>query len=420
MMKGFKHISVSSANFAVLFLMVIFTAVSCRNPLPSCEDPLGCVTIRPNDPIQIAYMLSLSGDTAVIGNDSLRGIELAVVERGDQLLDHPIELVRYDSGCNLRLGGRAAESIVESGTIVGIIGPTCSDVARSVIPTVNEAGQLLISPSATASNLIDAQPADARIGQNGFLRTVPNYLTQAEVAARFAREELQMETAVTIQDGSDYARELQQRFSQTFQRLGGRVLFHGTVVVGETAVQDIVAELVAEQPDVIYLPLFAPEANVVALRLLESDDSENITLIGTDSLFNQAFAVSAETTVENMFVTGTAVSGPAYERFLASWQIQFETLPQSHYHAYSYDAANILLDAITQVAISEGDSLLIGRQALRDAVFSLTTYQGLTGEISCAATGDCAANESVGVYQLSSEEISGRNWPPQVVWKPAN
>ena len=134
-------------------LLVALTAVSCRDVLPDCQDPLGCVTIRPNDSIQIATMLSLSGNTAVIGEDALRGIELAVAEREGKLLNHDIELLGFDSGCNQRLGGRAAESIAGNESVLGIIGPTCSDVARTVIPIVNEAGQLLISPSATALRL---------------------------------------------------------------------------------------------------------------------------------------------------------------------------------------------------------------------------------------------------------------------------
>ena len=420
MMKFIKNFSLPPVGSAVLLLMVLFTAVSCRNALPPCEDPLGCVTVRPNESIQIAYLLSMSGNTAVIGEDALRGLEMAVADRDGELLNHPIELLGFDSGCNQRMGGRAADSIADNETVLGIIGPTCSDVARTVIPTVGEAGQLIISPSANASSLTGGVSGAANEYQGSFFRTVPNNLAQAEIAATYAFQILGKETAVTIHDGTAYSRELQQAFSQAFQRLGGSVLFQGSVVIGETAIQDILTELVGVQPDVIYLPLFAPEANLVALRLLEMNDTDEITLIGADSLFNPEFAISAETAAENMLISGTAVTTPAYNAFLEAWANRYETAPKSNYHAHAYDATNMLLDAINEVAIRSGDSLLIGRQALRNTVQSMSNYRGLTGTIICQSTGDCAAIDSIGIYQFTNDETSGKNWPPEVVWKQQN
>ncbi len=396
----------------------MLTAVSCRDVLPACEDPLGCVTIRPNDSIQIATMLSLSGGTAVIGEDALHGVELAVAQRDGMLLNHEIELLGFDSGCNQRLGERAAEAVAANNAVIGVIGPTCSDVARTVIPIINEAGQIIISPSATASNLTDDQPEALANRRQSFFRTAPNNLMQAQVAATFAYEVMGKQTAVTIHDGTAYARELQQQFSQTFQRLGGSVLFQGSMTAGDTAVQDILAELVAEQPEVFYLPVFAPEANLIALRLLEMNETENMMLIGADTLFSPEFAISAETAVENMYISGTAVHGPAYSAFLEAWANQYETPPQSLYHAHAYDAANILLDAISRVSVQSGDSLIIGRQAVRDAVLEMTNYRGATGSITCQFTGDCAAADGVGIYQLHNDEISGKSWPPEIVWTP--
>jgi len=400
-------------------LLVMLTAVSCRDVLPDCQDPLGCITIRPHDSIKIAYLLSLSGSTAVLGEDALRGVELAVAQRDNVLLNHDIELLGFDSGCNQRLGERAAQSIAENEAVAGIIGPTCSDVARVAIPIINQAGQVMISPSATASDLTDDQPEAVARRQNSFFRTAPNNLVQAQAAAMFAYEVLGKQTAVTIHDGTAYARELQQQFSQTFQRLGGSVLFQGSVVVADTAVQDILTELIAGQPEVFYLPIFAPEANLIALRLLELNYTNEITLIGADSLFSSEFAISAETAVERMYVSGTAVHGQAYDNFLEAWSTRYETEPSGWYHAHAYDATNMLLDAISRAAVrSSNDSLLIGRQALRDTIREITNYHGVTGTITCQVTGDCAAPAGVGIYQLSNNEISGKNWPPEIIWTP--
>ncbi|HID33945.1 MAG TPA: hypothetical protein EYP25_05130, partial [Anaerolineae bacterium] len=40
----------------------------------TCDDPLGCVTIGPDDPVRIGYALVLSGPNESLGVDSRRGI----------------------------------------------------------------------------------------------------------------------------------------------------------------------------------------------------------------------------------------------------------------------------------------------------------------------------------------------------------
>jgi branched-chain amino acid transport system substrate-binding protein len=60
------------------------------------------------------------------------------------------------------------------------------------------------------------------------------------------------------------------------------------------------------------------------------------------------------------------------------------------YYAHSYDAANLLLNAIEAVAVPDQDGTLhIGRQALRDALYGTTGFDGLTGSLTCDEFGDC-------------------------------
>ena len=54
--------------------------------------------------------------------------------------------------------------------------------------------------------------------------------------------------------------------------------------------------------------------------------------------------------------------------------------PISIFHAHAYDAFNMVKAAIEKVAIQQSDgTLLIPRQALRDAMYATADFQGLTG-----------------------------------------
>ena len=69
----------------------------------------------------------------------------------------------------------------------------------------------------------------------------------------------------------------------------------------------------------------------------------------------------------------------------------------------------MILAAIEQVAVQDQETLHIGRQALRDALFATRDFEGLTGILTCRPTGDCA-DARVSVYQIVSSEP--HSWQP--------
>jgi branched-chain amino acid transport system substrate-binding protein len=133
-------------------------------------------------------------------------------------------------------------------------------------------------------------------------------------------------------------------------------------------------------------------------------------------LLQPSFPVGAGAVVDNMYVTGTAVSGPAYNTFLNKWQARHGEVPQADFHAFAYDATNLLLNAIEAVAqVGSNGALVIGRDALRQAVAETADFPGLTGSMTCDSFGDCASKEVIGVYQFTTTEVLGRRWPPLLV-----
>jgi branched-chain amino acid transport system substrate-binding protein len=70
----------------------------------------------------------------------------------------------------------------------------------------------------------------------------------------------------------------------------------------------------------------------------------------------------------------------------------YQEPPHPIYHATTYDAANLLFTAIEAVAVPDARAdgrLHIGRQALRDALYTTAGYPGLTGSLICDKYGDC-------------------------------
>src|SRR3990170_3877450 len=102
-------------SFVVFSLLIIASMVlaACGGaapPAPECTDPIGCVTIGPDEPIHIAYAFVTSGSDATLGLDTKYGAEIAIDDRGGKLLEHDIKFDGQDSGCNAEGGTPAAPS----------------------------------------------------------------------------------------------------------------------------------------------------------------------------------------------------------------------------------------------------------------------------------------------------------------------
>ena len=82
-----------------------------------CEDEIGCVEVADGEAIHLAYMLTISGGTAALGEDSLGAIQIALADRGE-ILGHSVELTGEDSGCSAEGGQTAATKVSADPTVI--------------------------------------------------------------------------------------------------------------------------------------------------------------------------------------------------------------------------------------------------------------------------------------------------------------
>lgn len=377
-------------------------------PAAVCEDAIGCVEIAADAPIKLAYALVIAGPNESLGLDSLYGVEIAVSDKGGTLLGHDILLVGEDTGCSAETGLAAATKLAADPTIVAVIGTNCSSEVRAGMPLFSQAGFSVVSPSNTAPDLTEAGNEN---NHPGYLRTAHNDKIQGAAAAKFAWEVLGVKKAATIHDGSIYADRLQQVFAEEFIALGGEITNQEAVAPEQTDMGPTLTGIAANAPELIYFPIFLPAGGFVIRQAKETAGLETTILMGADGLFSPDVVEAGGDAVEGFYVSSPFVSGAEYDAFVAKYQEVYGKLPISIFHAHAYDAANMIMGAIEQVAIQNADgSLLIPRQALRDALYATKDYQGLTGLLTCTPTGDCA-NPIIGVYQYAAGV-----YPPTLVW----
>ena len=408
-----------------VYLIGIISICAISFPLPvaaaSCNDPLGCIEVVPDDPIVVGAMLVMSGAINYLGEDTLGGVELALLARDYTLLDREIELVVEDSLCTAEGGQTAAQRLAADPTVVGAIGTNCSSAAQGAIPIISDAGMVMIAPSNTSPSLTNADIASGGSHMPGYFRTSQNGLIEGMRLAEFAVLALGAASLATVHDGDPYTEGLSRAVAGTFAELGGDVLYEGAVNKGDTDMASILTEIAVHQPDVIYVPLFEPESNFFAAQMQHIVGLEDTIIIGGAASFSSSFPENTGEAAVGLYVSGPLVSGAAYDELLAQWREEYGADPPSGYHAHAYDATNLLLNALEAVAVTTDDgSLLFGRQAIRDAIAATTEHPGLTGLLTCREdspfAGDCSPGTALAVFVITEAEVYDDNWPPPVAW----
>ena len=410
---------------SILRLVTVFSLLAIIH-LPavaedSCQDPLGCVEVGADEPIAIGAMLVVSGAINYLGEDSLGGVELALLARDNMLLDREIELVLEDSLCTAEGGQVAAQRLAADPTILGAIGTNCSSAAQGAMPIISESGMVMIAPSNTSPSLTNEDIATGGSHLPGYFRTSQNGLIEGMRLAEFAALALEAKTLATVHDGDPYTEGLARAVADTFTDLSGAVVFEGAVNKGDTDMASILTEIAVNAPDVIYVPLFEPESNFFAAQMQHIAGLEDTIIIGGAASFTAGFPENTGEAAIGIYLSGPLVSGDAYEELLKQWDEEYGTDPPSGYHAHAYDATNLLLDALEAVAaVNDDGSLVFGRQAIRDAIAATEDYPGLTGQLTCREdspfAGDCSPGTALAVFVITEAEVFDDHWPPPVAW----
>ena len=374
-----------------------------------CTDALGCVTIGPDDPVHIAYWGVLSGADSSLGEDSKRGVEIAIDDKGGQILDHEILLTTEDALCTPEGGATAAAKLATDTSLVGLIGSSCSDETVGGIATLTNAGLTTISPSNTRPALSDPNRGP---DYAGYLRTAHSDAFQGKAVAEFAYNVLGARRAATLHDGSSYAQALQQVFADNFVALGGEIVAQEAVAKDATDMKPVLTTIAAANPDFFYYPVFVAVGGYVTNQIRSVAGLEEVPIAGSDGIFTADLLKGAGPNVEGMYLSSpdfSAFTGD-YAGFIKKHEAKYGGSTLSTFHAHAYDAANILFAALEKVAVVGDDGTInVPRQALRDAIYATKDFQGITGNLSCSPSGDCGA-PVIAVYQVVNSDPA--SWNP--------
>ena len=363
--------------------------------------PLGEVEIKRGEPIEIRALLSESVVTSV---SPLIGTAIGLaIENFGPIHGHPVSIEILDEKCSGEGGRAAAEIVAADARVVGVIGTLCSGAAVEASPILSAAGLSMISPANTSPRL--TSDLAGNVGPDyyeGYYRVTDNDLIEASVVAHFSFDELGLRTMGTVHDGDAYTSAIANAFAVEFRAHGGTVPVITRVEKGQTDMSTVLAKFAAAAPDGVFIPLFQAEAMSLIRQAAKSGALGGVTMIGGAATLTTTILALPES--EGLHFTApdpgdsgntNQATGSSAADVLAAFEVAFGGPPTSSYWAHGYDATTLLLSAIEQVAVVDGETLSIDRAALRDALAGTADFRGILGTLSCDDFGDCGIGRSV-------------------------
>jgi branched-chain amino acid transport system substrate-binding protein len=309
-------------------------------------------SVRAQEPIKIGVILPLTGPSAAIGQEDLKGIQLAIDEAGGKILGRSVELVIADDQNSPNVGLTEVRRLVENEKVSAVVGSLNSAVALAIHAFTARAKVPYIS-GGIVRDLTDQRKSP--------------YTFRASVAAGqlegvIAQFVVQNGWPDVILMGSDYAagRDAVAQVGQTIKQLKGNVVSEVFPRAGETDYAPFFSRLADRKADAVYGFFFGGDT----LRFVRQYRSSGLKfpLIMTDVALSaggvaQALGkdIDGVYSVEYWF---NGLTDPRSAAFIDAFAKKFNMAPEGIAYC-GYVQGRVIVEALKKLdgKVTDGDAL---------------------------------------------------------------
>lgn len=204
---------------------------------------------RSEPSIRIGFVAGLSGKAADLGVAGRNGVQLAIEQQNARggINGRQIELFVKDDEQNPAVAKRVIGELIEQ-NIELVVGPMTSSMAMVMMPQINAAKTILLSPTVTTTDLAGKD--------DNFLRVISVTSDYAAKSARYQYEKLGCRTIAAIYDSNNrsYTESWLNGFRAVFESLGGRmVLIKSFPSARDTVYLPLAKELLEARADAVLI-----------------------------------------------------------------------------------------------------------------------------------------------------------------------
>lgn len=346
----------------------------------------------------IGVIAPLSGDLSALGLGIRNSVDLAIQQanKNGTIPGWTLKLDAEDDQATPDVGKNAATKLASDDTVVGVVGTLNSSVAQSVIPVLNAANIVQVSPANTNPTL--TQGTDAANPS----RPYPNYFrtcTTDAVQGPFAAQYLLgagIKKVATIHDKKAYGQGLVEAFTKAFQAGGGTITDAETINPDDKDFSAVISKVKPTGPDAIYYGGEYPQAGPLSKQVAAA--GLNVPVMGGDGIYDPNFIKLGGRDGDLATSVGAPVETlDSAKAFVEAYKAAGFSEPYAAYGAYSFDAANAIINAL-KVSLASASDAKSARQATITAMADVS-FDGATGKVAFDKFGD-SVSRVLTVYKV--------------------
>jgi branched-chain amino acid transport system substrate-binding protein len=341
--------------------------------------------------ILIGVGVPLSGAQAAVGQQILKGVQLAVEDLNavGGLNGEKILITSGDDQADPKQGGVVAKKFINDGVKI-VIGHATSNVSLDTSELYQEKNILMISPSAINPKLTER-------GLWNVVRVASRDDHQAAVAAGYIKDHFDNKKIAFAHDRSNSGQTLADATRKKIGLLGLReILFEG-VSISEKDFSPLITKLKTEQADLLYWGGSYLEAGLLIKQMREQ--GLKTVLMSGDMIASDEVALIAGMGAEGTVMTFPLPARARLEAKDIIKKLESKNIEPESYLLNAYASVQILADAARKIKSTD-------TKKLAEELRSGTNFKTVIGEISFDKQGDRTRSDyAIFVWKKSGDKI---------------
>jgi branched-chain amino acid transport system substrate-binding protein len=339
----------------------------------------GCAPKETND-IKVGVNAEITGSKPTVGDSCKNAAQLLATQvnadGGLKIGDkkYPITLYIEDNEDKPESAAAVSKKLISQNNVLAILGPNASGNAIPAARICEDAKVIMISPWSTNPKTTEKMKYVFRAC------FVDDF--QGRVMAKFARDNLKAKTAAVLYDvASEYNKGIAEIFNKDFEAMGGQVVAFESYTKDDKDFSSQLTKIKSANPDVLFLPNYY---NEVPLQVQQARRlGITCEIIGSDSWGSDELLKLGGKDLEGCFFSthyAPDIATPKAQKFIKEYEAKYGKKPDD-VAALTYDSGQLLLTAIAKAGARD-------RQKVRDALATISEFEGVTGKMKFAGTGD--------------------------------
>jgi len=361
---------------------------------------------------KIGVIAPLSGDLSALGLGIRNSVKLAIDQANESgaIPGWTLELVEGDDQATPDVGKNAATDLAADDAVVGVVGTLNSSVALSVVPVLDAARIVQVSPANTTPSLTKGEDfaANPKRPYTNYFRTATTDAIQGKALAEYLYTTSGVKKVATMHDKKVYGQGLVTAFTQEFEAAGGTIVAAESINPDEKDYSTVITTVKAASPEVVFYGGEYPQAGPLSTQMAAA--GLNVPIVGGDGIKSPAFFEQGGREGDLASSVGDPSEVvPEAAAFIEAYEAAGFAEPMDAYGPHSFDAATAIIEAL-KVSLPTATDGKSAREATIAAMANVT-FAGASGAVGFDEFGD-TTTRVITVYKGD-----GKDWVADKTFK---